>query len=58
MTVASTLRILINRVDELERRVEALSNGPNANPAVPVPPPNEPLPQINTNAKGILQDQA
>ena len=57
MTVNSTIRILIDRIDELERRIEILTINQEATPAVPIPPPNEPLPQIQSNAKGILQDR-
>ena len=62
ITVASTMRILINRVEELERRMDAVTTDLNANlphgfPPEQIPPPNEPQPPININAKGILQDR-
>ena len=62
ITVASTMRILLNRVEELERRMDALTTDLNANlphGVLPeqIPPPNKLQPPININAKGILQDR-
>ena len=57
VSLISTLRNLIDRVEQLERRLEHLTQAGDTPPTDLPEPPNLTLPQINVNAKGILQER-
>ena len=57
VSLETTLQTLATRVEDLERRIETIGASLLAPHAGTGAPSGEPLPHLNTNSKGILQER-